>query len=103
MSLKKLSKTLKRAIDNPIGYDTETYHKLKKQYHEIKKLRNRLNNDTKASRGFGYTYEPINFEQLADNYGLPESGISIVDAPSGGDDGVYSEGEQPEQPIESES
>jgi hypothetical protein len=102
MSLKKLTKTLRRAIENPIGYDNETYHKLKKQYREINKLRERLNNDTKASRGFGYSYAPIDFEQLADNYGLPESGIDLADAPGRGDDGVYSEGEQPEQPVESE-
>jgi len=86
-SLKKMSKAINYALNRPELYDDEEYAKLKKQAHEIKKLRQRIINDEKAYRGFGYTYAPFEPEITSET--------DLGDATSGTDDGVYSEGEQP--------
>jgi len=91
-TLKNLSKNIKRLLDNPIGLDDETYHKAKKQYRDIKKLRERIINDEKAYRGFGYNYAPIESEITSDT--------DLSDPTSGTDNGVRSEGEQSPEPGE---
>jgi len=94
MTLKRLSKNLKSLLDNPVGLDDETYHKAKRQYRDIKKLRERILNDEKAYRGFGYNYAPIEQELTSET--------DLSDATSGADDGVRSEGEQPTESGEPE-
>ena len=93
-SLKKMSKAINYALNRPELYDDEEYAKLKKQAHEIKKLRQRIINDEKAYRGFGYKYAPFEPEITSET--------DLSDATSGTDDGVYSEGEQPSESGEPE-
>jgi len=94
MTLKRLTKNIKSLIDNPIGLDDETYHKAKRQYRDLKKLRERIINDEKAYRGFGYNYAPIESDITSET--------DLSDTSSGTDDGVRSEGEQPTESGESE-
>ena len=84
---------LTKALDNPM-YTYDQHVEILKRRHEIKKLRKNLQNYERATRGFGYTFDPAIFEE-------PVSEISDGDSPSGTDDGVRSEGEQPEQSGES--
>lgn len=93
-SLKRTIQTLTKALQDP-RYSHEQYLEILKRRNEIKKLRKNLQNYERATRGFGYTIDPAIFEQ-------PVSEISDSDAEGRGDDGVYSEGEQPEQSGQSE-
>ena len=83
---------LTKALDNPT-YSYDQYVEILKRRHEIKKLRKNLQDYERATRGFGYTFDPTIFEE-------PVSEISDSDTSGGTDDGVRSEGEQPEQPGE---
>jgi hypothetical protein len=91
-SLKRATKMLTKALDNPT-YSYDQYVEILKRRHEIKKLRKNLQDYERATRGFGYTFDPAIFEE-------PVSEISDSDTSGGTDDGVRSEGEQPEQPGE---
>lgn len=93
-SLKRATKMLTKALDNP-EYTHDQYIEILKRRHEIKKLRKNLYEYERATRGFGYTIDPTIFEQ-------PVGEISDSDTESGGDDGVCSESEQPEQSGQSE-
>lgn len=93
-SLKRATKMLTQALENP-KYTTEQHIEILKRRHEIKKLRKNLNDYERATRGFGYSIDPAIFEEP-----ISESGSS--DSESGGDDGVCSESEQPEQPGQPE-
>ena len=93
-SLKRASKMLTKALDNPM-YTHDQYVEILKRRHEIKKLRKNLQDYERANRGFGYSIDPTIFEQSI-------SEVSDGDSESGGDDGVCSESEQPEQPGQSE-
>lgn len=93
-SLKRATKMLSRALEDP-RYSSEQYVEILKRRHEIKKLRKNLNDYERATRGFGYTIDPAIFEE-------PISESSDSDSESGGDDGVCSESEQPEQSGQSE-
>ena len=93
-SLKRATKMLTKALDNPV-YTHDQYVEILKRRHEIKKLRKNLQDYERATRGFGYNIDPTIFEQSV-------SEVSDSDSESGGDDGVCSEGEQPEQPGEPE-
>ena len=93
-SLKRATKMLTKALDNP-KYTHDQYIEILKRRHEIKKLRKNLYEYERATRGFGYTVDPAIFEQ-------PVGEISDSDTESGGDDGVCSESEQPEQSGQSE-
>ena len=84
---------LTKALSDP-RYTTDQYVEILKRRNEIKKLRKNLQDYERATRGFGYTFDPKIFEE-------PVSEISDGDTSSGTDDGVRSEGEQPEQPGES--
>jgi hypothetical protein len=85
---------LTKALGDP-KYSTDQYVEILKRRHEIKKLRKNLQDYERATRGFGYTVDSAIFEQ-------PISEASDSDSESGGDDGVCSESEQPEQPGQSE-
>ena len=89
-----MTKALTAALEKPHLYDSEEYAKLRKQAYQLRKLRQKLINDQKAYRGFGYTYEPINYESV--------SKICDGDPTSGTDDGVHCESEQPSESGESE-
>ncbi len=93
-SLKRATKMLTKALDNP-AYTYDQYVEILKRRHEIKKLRKNLQDYERANRGFGYTIDPAIFEQ-------PISEASDSDTERRGDDGVCSEGEQPEQSGQSE-
>ena len=93
-SLKRATKMLTKALEDP-QYTTSQHVEILKRRHQIKKLRKNLQEYERATRGFGYTFDPAMFEE-------PVSEISDGDSESGGDDGVCSESEQPEQPGESE-
>ena len=84
---------LTKALEDP-RYSPEQYVEILKRRNEIKKLRKNLQEYERATRGFGYTFDPKIFEE-------PVSEISDSDATGGTDDGVRSEGEQPEQSGES--
>jgi hypothetical protein len=93
-SLKRATKMLTKALDNPV-YNHDQYVEILKRRHEIKKLRKNLQEYERATRGFGYSIDPTIFEQSV-------SEVSDSDSESGGSDGVHSEGEQPEQPGQPE-
>jgi hypothetical protein len=63
-NLKAMQKAIKKALDKPELYDDEEYHTLKKQYFQIKKLREKQNNDKKAYLGFGYKVAPITYDEV---------------------------------------
>jgi len=86
-SLNQYIKWLRNAVDKGHLYDSEEYHKIKKELYEAVEVRNKLKQLEKAQRGFGYTYDQSIFEQSSET--------DLSDARSGEDDGVYSEGEQP--------
>jgi hypothetical protein len=88
-SLKRATKMLTKALDNP-NYSYDQYVEILKRRHEIKKLRKNLQDYERATRGFGYAIDPAIFEQSIGE-------TSDSDAECGGDDGVCSESEQPEQ------
>jgi hypothetical protein len=90
-SLKKATKMLTKALENP-NYSYDQYIEILKRRHEIKKLRKNFINYERAQRGFGYVYE-------SDEESTSE--IDLSDARSGTDDGVHSEGEQSTEPGES--
>lgn len=93
-SLKRATKMLTKALGDP-KYSTDQYIEILKRRHEIKKLRKNLHDYERATRGFGYTVDPAIFEQ-------PIGEVGDSDTESRGDDGVCSEGEQPEQPGQPE-
>jgi hypothetical protein len=93
-SLKRATQMLTKALNDP-QYTTSQHVEILKRRHQIKKLRQNLQNYERASRGFGITFDPAMVEE-------PVSEVSDGDSESGGDDGVCSESEQPEQPGESE-
>jgi hypothetical protein len=93
-SLKRATKMLSKALEDP-KYSTDQYVEILKRRHEIKKLRQNLQNYERATRGFGYTIDPTIFEQ-------PVGETSDSDTESGRDDGIRSEGEQSEQPGQPE-
>jgi len=93
-SLKRATQMLTKALEDP-QYTTSQHVEILKRRHQIKKLRQNLQNYERASRGFGITFDPAMFEESI-------SEVSDSDSESGGDDGVRSESEQPEQPGESE-
>jgi hypothetical protein len=93
-SLKRATKMLTKALEDP-RYTPDQYVEIIKRRHEIKKLRKNLHDYERATRGFGYTIDPTIFEQ-------PVGETSDSDSESGGDDGVCSESEQPEQSGQSE-
>ena len=93
-SLKRATKMLTQALQDP-KYSHGQYVEILKRRHEIKKLRQNLQNYERATRGFGYTIDPTIFEE-------PVSETNISDSGSGGDDGVCSESQQPKQPGEPE-
>ena len=84
---------LTKALEDP-RYSSEQYVEILKRRNEIKKLRKNLQDYERSTKGFGYTFDPAIFEE-------PVSEISDSDAPGGTDDGIRSEGEQPEQSGES--
>ena len=84
---------LTKALSDP-RYSHEQYIEILKRRNEIKKLRKNLQDYERATKGFGYTFDPAMFEE-------PVSEISDGDTSSGTDDGLCSEGEQPEQSGES--
>lgn len=88
-SLKRATQMLSKALDDP-RYSHEQYIEILKRRNEIKKLRKNLQNYERATKGFGYTFDPAIFEQSV-------SQTDISDSESGGDDGLRSESEQPEQ------
>jgi hypothetical protein len=92
-SLKRATQMLTKALEDP-RYSPEQYVEILKRRNEIKKLRKNLQEYERATRGFGYTFDPKIFEE-------PVSEISDSDTSGGTDDGVRSEGEQPEQSGES--
>jgi hypothetical protein len=92
-SLKRATKMLTKALEDP-RYSSEQHVEILKRRHEIKKLRKNLKDYERATRGFGYPIDPAIFEE-------PISESSDSDSESGGDDGVCSESEQPEQPGQS--
>lgn len=96
-SLKKATRLLTKALEDP-RYSHEQYIEILKRRNEIKKLRKNLQDYERASRGFGYRIDPAIFNEITEE---PVSEVSDGDATSGTDDGVCSEGEQPEQPGES--
>lgn len=63
-NLKAMQKAIKKALDKPELYDAEEFHTLKKQYHQIKKLREKQKNDEKAYLGFGYKLTPITYDEV---------------------------------------
>ncbi len=85
---------LTQALQDP-KYSHGQYVEILKRRHQIKKLRQNLQNYERATLGFGYTIDPTIFEE-------PVSETNISDSGSGGDDGVCSESQQPEQPGEPE-
>jgi len=85
-SLKKATKMLTKALENP-NYSQDQYIEILKRRHEIKKLRKNLKNYERAHKGFGYNYAPIESEITSET--------DLSDTRSGADDGVHSEGEQP--------
>jgi len=93
-SLKRATQMLTQALKDP-KYSHGQYVEILKRRHEIKKLRQNLQNYERASRGFGITFDSAIFEE-------PVSETNIGDSGSGGDDGVCSESQQPEQPGEPE-
>jgi hypothetical protein len=93
-SLKRATKMLTKALDNPV-YNQDQYVEILKRRYQINKLRKNLQDYERANRGFGYSIDPTIFEQSI-------SEVSDGDPESGGDDGVCSESEQPEQPGQSE-
>lgn len=93
-SLKRATKMLTQALQDP-KYSHGQYVEILKRRHQIKKLRQNLQNYERATLGFGYTIDPTIFEQ-------PVGETSDSDSESGGDDGVCSESQQPEQPGEPE-
>ncbi len=88
-SLKRATKMLTKALDNP-NYSYDQHVEILKRRYQINQLRKNLQDYERATRGFGYTIDPAIFEQP-----IGETGDS--DSESGGDDGVCSESEQPEQ------
>jgi hypothetical protein len=97
-SLKRATKMLTKALDNPM-FTHDQHVEILKRRHEIKKLRQNLQNYERATRGFGYTIDPIIFDEITEQ---PISEVSDSDSESGGSDGVHSESEQSEQPGEPE-
>jgi hypothetical protein len=93
-SLKRATKMLSKALDNP-NYNYDQYVEILKRRHEIKKLRKNLQEYERSTRGFGYKLDPSLFETT-----ISETDDS--DTESGGSDGVHSEGEQSEQSGQSE-
>ena len=93
-SLKRATQMLTKALQDP-KYSHGQYVEILKRRHQIKKLRQNLQNYERATLGFGYTIDPTIFEE-------PVSETNISDSGSGGDDGVCSESQQPEQPGEPE-
>lgn len=85
---------LTKALEDP-RYTPDQYVEILKRRHEIKKLRKNLKEYERATRGFGYTIDPTIFEE-------PVGETDYSDSESGGDDGVCSESEQPEQSGQSE-
>ena len=93
-SLNQYIKWLRNAVDKGHLYDSSEYYKIKKELYEAVEVRNKLKHLEKAQRGFGYTYDQSIFEQPSET--------DLGDTTGGTDDGVYCEGEQPEQPGEPE-
>jgi hypothetical protein len=93
-SLKRATQMLTQALNDP-KYTHDQHLEILKRRNEIKKLRQNLHNYERATRGFGFNFDPAILEESI-------SKISDSDSESGGDDGVCSESEQPEQPGESE-
>jgi hypothetical protein len=93
-SLNQYIKWLRNAVDKGHLYDSNEYHKIKKELYEAVEVRNKLKTLEKSQRGFGYTYDQSIFEQPSET--------DLGDTTCGTDDGVYCEGEQPEQPGEPE-
>ena len=93
-SLKRVTRMLTKALEDP-KYTPDQYVEILKRRREIAKLRKNLQEYERANRGFGYKLDPSLFETSI-------SEISDSDSESGGDDGVCSESEQPEQPGQSE-
>jgi hypothetical protein len=94
-SLNQYIKWLRNAVDKGHLYDSEEYHKIKKELYEALKVRTNLSQLEKSQRGFGYTYDQPIFEQPSE--------IDLGDSRGGENDGVYSEGEQPSESGEPES
>ncbi len=79
-------RAIKKALRKPDLYSKEEYdYLLSGFYNEL--VKNEVRKQTIRSKGFGYV----------------ESETGISDSESRGDDGVRCEGEQPEQPGQSES
>lgn len=57
----KLSKKEQRLQQEAI-LSNEEFEQLKKDEYSKKKLGDRVKNNMKANRGFGYTYKPIQFD-----------------------------------------
>ena len=93
-SLNQYIKWLRNAVDKGHLYDSSEYYKIKKELYEAVEVRNKLKHLEKSQRGFGYTYDQSIFEQPSET--------DLGDTTCGTDDGVYCEGEQPEQPGEPE-
>jgi hypothetical protein len=93
-SLKRATKMLSKALDNP-NHTYEQHVEILKRRHQIKKLRTNLQAYERANRGFGYKLDPSLFETTI-------SEVDDSDSESGGSDGVHSESQQSEQPGEPE-
>ena len=89
-SLKQYIKWLTQALERGDLYDSEEYAKIKKELYQAKQLRKLVNAREKSTYGFGY---------IDDRF---TSKTDLSDSRSGEDDGVRSEGIEPEQPGESE-
>jgi hypothetical protein len=88
-SLKRATKMLSKALDNP-NYNHDQYVEILKRRHEIKKLRKNLQEYERSTRGFGYKLDSSLYESSI-------SEIDNIDSEGGGSNGVHSEGEQSEQ------
>ena len=92
--LKKATQSLTKALADP-KYNFDQHVQIAKRKHQLKNFRTNLNNYERSTRGFGINFDPAILEESI-------SQINNNVTESGGDDGLRSESEQPEQPGESE-
>lgn len=92
--LKQATQMLTKALADP-KYDFDQHIQIAKRKHQLKNFRINFTNYERSIRGFGIQFDPAIIEES-----LRQINNSVTE--SRGDDGLRSEGEQSEQPGESE-